>query len=519
METPASEARKVLLAGKIGSGKTYLLNKVCGTTFASAMCAKSCTRAVQWGQSGCHGITIIDSPGFYSSEEITAHTDHQRMAMERNELSGIYVVVKFGRSDEMAETLNKILDFVGDGDHIRIIITHCDLSIQQDQVVDVNAIMERLSKLVDVELHHIIAVGKHSSAEEIENFIASTLHAPVKHELSEIQLASVDDHCVGARKFIKPIQEIREKIDTATIACHELSKSNLAEERDAAIHLTRQVARAMVDDGKLSILEAARELTVEQQYILDQEINRSVSTPLQNFLHSTIRSELANNNWEPNSFRRAWKPTPWGGLEVKFVKDKDSPHWRVLYVLENIEISSVEKVPGQLREKKVTAAQSKTGKRRRESNSDNRKGFEPHSKAANSAKAAPARTAKVPSSKKRKPREDAQAVSSSHQSKGREGGRRRNHDGHTPPQTIPKNQVPEERFATCGENQACRLPEPVVRSRNASATVTAHHQEEDSMSTWWKYAAWFCTVVCICFAVDKAHPEKVFSDSDADKNL
>ena len=276
----------VLLVGKLGTGKTYILNKICGTAFASKMCAESCTRTIQQGFTCHYGIRVIDTPGFYSSHDTASHTEAQRIAMEQHALSGVYVVVKFGRSDEMAETLNKIMDFVGD--EVRIIISHCDFLALESSEVDLKSITLRLSALVDVDLQHIIAVGKHTPAMEIEQFIAETLHDPLTHELTELQLASVHDQCVGARKFKKAIQAIKEKIQAASAACHELSLSKYVAERDRAIFETWQLTKSMVDAEKCCILRDARELTVEQHYLLDQEIQCSVSVPFKAFQVETI---------------------------------------------------------------------------------------------------------------------------------------------------------------------------------------------------------------------------------------
>jgi len=134
----------IILVGKVGHGKTFILNKICGTVYQSEMCARSCTRVLQCDCTILHGITVIDTPGFYSSEKIKSHTANQREAIEQNELSGIYVVIKFGRSDEMAETLNKIMNFVGD-EGIRIIMTHVD---SDDMDGSVQETINRLSDLM-----------------------------------------------------------------------------------------------------------------------------------------------------------------------------------------------------------------------------------------------------------------------------------------------------------------------------------------------------------------------------------
>ena len=314
----AANTNSVLLTGTIGSGKTYILNKVCGTSFASNMCAESCTREIQEGKACRSGIRVLDTPGFYSTKDSAGHSEKQRTALEQNALSGVYIVVKFGRSDEMAETVNKIMDFVGDD--VRIIITHCDFLCQADSGVDMEPITLRLSSLVDVDLPFILPIGKHTAGHEIEDFFFSTLHAPLQHELTELQLASVHDQCVGARRFNKAMQEVHAKIQAASEACQEMSDSKCADERDAAIWQTRNATKCMVDKELSRIRQEARELTIEQKYLLDQNMARAVSLPLEDFLRTTFFTEFHKQSTSPK-------------LEVHFVPDSKSSGWCVLFTV------------------------------------------------------------------------------------------------------------------------------------------------------------------------------------------
>ena len=77
------------------------------------------------GLTGNKRICVIDTPGFYSSEDVASHILAQQAAIESRELSGIFIVVKLGRADEIAQIANKIMDFVNDDD-VRLIITFCD---------------------------------------------------------------------------------------------------------------------------------------------------------------------------------------------------------------------------------------------------------------------------------------------------------------------------------------------------------------------------------------------------------
>ena len=311
----AANTNSVLLTGTIGSGKTYILNKVCGTSFASNMCAESCTREIQEGKACRSGIRVLDTPGFYSTKDSAGHSEKQRTALEQNALSGVYIVVKFGRSDEMAETVNKIMDFVGDD--VRIIITHCDFLGQTDSGVDMTQITLRLSHLVDVDLPFILPIGKHTKGHEIEDFFISTLHAPLQHELTELQLASVHDQCVGARRFNKAMQEVHAKIQAASEACRAIPVSKRAAERDAAIWQIGIATKCMVEKEQSRIRQEARELTIEQQYLLDQSMVRAVSLPLEEFLRTIPFTEFHKQSTSSK-------------LEVHIVPDSKSSGWCVL---------------------------------------------------------------------------------------------------------------------------------------------------------------------------------------------
>jgi len=67
MSTPSV----VALVGKLGHGKTYLLNKLTGTSYDSNMGASSCTQTLQFGYSQRYKeIMVVDMPGFGASDDI-----------------------------------------------------------------------------------------------------------------------------------------------------------------------------------------------------------------------------------------------------------------------------------------------------------------------------------------------------------------------------------------------------------------------------------------------------------------
>ena len=73
--------KNVILFGTVGSGKTFLLNKLCGTNYLTAEEGFSCTRVVQHDFSQIHDMIIIDFPGLKASEDIIGHLSIQKKAL------------------------------------------------------------------------------------------------------------------------------------------------------------------------------------------------------------------------------------------------------------------------------------------------------------------------------------------------------------------------------------------------------------------------------------------------------
>jgi GTP-binding protein EngB required for normal cell division len=89
----SSPIRTLVLVGKLGHGKTSVINRICGAHFLSQMGARSCTTSLQFGSTRKYGLRIVDTPGLYSSERIAEHVAIQKSALELTMLSGIYIVV------------------------------------------------------------------------------------------------------------------------------------------------------------------------------------------------------------------------------------------------------------------------------------------------------------------------------------------------------------------------------------------------------------------------------------------
>jgi len=282
----------VVLVGKLGHGKTYLLNKLCEARFPSAMGANSCTTAIQYAEMP-NNITIVDTPGFYSSSDIAMHIAAQKVALEDTPLSGVYVVVKYGRASEIAEPINKIMNFIG-SDDLRVIVTHCD-TVDQQSGYNPSELKNTLSDLLGISTIFIKIVGKNTSPSKVQNFIRRTLHAPKKFSISSEQVASVASLCVGARKISKSIDEVFSKIQAASIACNDVVRTGKTYYTDQTITLTQHITCEEVKQTKERLFrKAAEEMSLEQQNLVYGKAGLVLSLRLKEFMKTTNK----NLSWD-----------------------------------------------------------------------------------------------------------------------------------------------------------------------------------------------------------------------------
>ena len=261
------------------------MNKVCGTHFPSHMGARSCTRTLQVGTTRRHSITVIDTPGFYASEDIAAHVAAQKYALEGIALSGIYVVVKYARADEIAELLQKVMNFVGDDD-LRIIITHSDVVRDQEEYSETEMISS-LSSLLDVDARNIAIFGTDTCALTVEGFINSTMHPPKKFVISAEQIALIASLGLGSRKLAKAIDQIYAKIEAASKECHDLARCEKCYETDIAVIALQNVTIDEVRAAKENVFRGAEDLTEQQQNLVYGKAGLHLTLRLQEFIDAT----------------------------------------------------------------------------------------------------------------------------------------------------------------------------------------------------------------------------------------
>jgi len=280
-------SKAVALVGKLGHGKTFLLNKLTETSFPSDSRARSCTDHVQYGFTRNNDMLILDTPGFYSSDDVAKHIAAQKLALEELELSGVYIVVKYARADDIAEQASKIMNFIGD-DNLRVIITHADEAARQD-AYDPTDLLSAVSSLLNLPTENISVAEKDTSAADIERFIESTLHEPKRFTISPEQVALISSLCVISRKFNKPIDEVYNKIAAASKACEDIVRSGKCYETDVAIGTTQSTTAAMVAKEKEQIFRDAEEqdLTLEQKNLIYGKAGLALSLRLKAFMDSS----------------------------------------------------------------------------------------------------------------------------------------------------------------------------------------------------------------------------------------
>jgi 50S ribosome-binding GTPase len=298
----------VALVGKVGHGKTFLLNKLTGSRFLSNASPTSCTRTMQYGYSKHEKLLVVDTPGFYASDSLAEHLAAQKVALEGMPLSGVYFVVKYGRADEVALEANRVMEFVGD-DNIRIIITHSD-TVSDDPGYDPTTLAARVSDLLGFPSSNIFIVGKKTDAESIERFVHSTLHVPKEYTISMEQTASITSLCVCARRFDKKIRTVYAKIAAASLECNDkVAQYGRNHEVDVAIIVIQTTTTDMVNIAKHEIFEDAEELPEDQKHVIYGKAGLALAVRLKTFVDASNKL-LSWDVTDPNDARNSYKSCP-----------------------------------------------------------------------------------------------------------------------------------------------------------------------------------------------------------------
>jgi GTPase Era involved in 16S rRNA processing len=276
-------ARQVVLIGKVGHGKTYLMNKLCGTTLLPQASQRGCPLVLHTGQTNKQSIVVTEAPGMYGSQDMQAHIQALKAALTNTPLSGIYAVVKAAtRTADMTATINRVMDVVGDDD-IRIIVTHIDTLGDHCRYDDM---INGLSCQLEVSRDNIFLVGKDTDADKIESFIHATLHEPKQVAMHGQQAAAASSLCVGERQFSKRIKGLSTRIDrTRTVIKMLEQRFGTAPEGCLAMLAVEESTKQQVGEDIHRIRMEAKELPPAAEHVVGQRLE-VVSKKLQPFFEA-----------------------------------------------------------------------------------------------------------------------------------------------------------------------------------------------------------------------------------------
>ena len=101
----------IVLFGKCGYGKTFLLNKVCGTNFQVAEEGYSCTQTVQYSFSRILDMVIVDTPGLGATRDFVSHLKVHKELLSSIPIKMICCIIKYEkRNDYFEREMNEFLD-------------------------------------------------------------------------------------------------------------------------------------------------------------------------------------------------------------------------------------------------------------------------------------------------------------------------------------------------------------------------------------------------------------------------
>ena len=125
LEEIKESQNNIVLFGSVGNGKTYLINKACGTDFETADKGYSCTRNVQHAFTVKYDMIMIDFPGLNAVKDIMGHLRIQKTALNSIPVRMICFVIKYAqRNDDFEIELGQMLSIFNNYiKNIAIIIT------------------------------------------------------------------------------------------------------------------------------------------------------------------------------------------------------------------------------------------------------------------------------------------------------------------------------------------------------------------------------------------------------------
>lgn len=274
------DQRYIVFLGKVGHGKTRLLNELTDSKYVSSAAASSCTRRLQLGCIPRTNIVVVDTPGFYSSEDVAGHTKTQMEAFRRP-VSGLYIVVRFGAPAEMAEVANRMMDFTGDED-VRVICTHVD-TVETEIGFDGDEMALELSTLLDIPKEHIAMVGKNTNIFAVKSFIMDTIHKARRINVSAVQRVAAASLSVGSRKFNQEIDELLSTLNEASRALDDTDALSNGQLKTFVRTFVIRKAESTFTERCNELLARAKELLPKDEMTVSGKVDKLRAAALKEF--------------------------------------------------------------------------------------------------------------------------------------------------------------------------------------------------------------------------------------------
>jgi len=298
----------VVLVGKLGHGKTEVINKLTGSRFPSAGGAESCTRCLQCAHSRRHRINIIDTAGLESKDEPAKHLAIQKIGLESQPLSAVCVVVKADRPDVMDKPISAIMDAIGNvnEDLVRIIATHADVE-RTKSGFDEEAYKIKLAGNLSMDAKNITFIGKHDDPTQLEDWLHGVLDpTPRKLTLEMDQLAGLAALSSAARKYDRDISECILRMEAAKACLLEEAGAGKTEETDQLIVAMQASVEDMVQRDKEQIFKNVVDATPDTQNLVYGKAGVSLSIKLKKFMEDTNKM-LSWDVTDPHDYRNQYK--------------------------------------------------------------------------------------------------------------------------------------------------------------------------------------------------------------------
>lgn len=140
----------VFLFGKVGSGKTFLINHLCDKEFETRKRGFSCTHTVQHSFSINYSLIIVDFPGIKSAKNIMLHLRMQKVALSTIPVRMICFVIKNERIDDILNQINDLKKiFFNYLNNVVLVITNSE-DCDKDEQKDISHIIQKKTNINNI---------------------------------------------------------------------------------------------------------------------------------------------------------------------------------------------------------------------------------------------------------------------------------------------------------------------------------------------------------------------------------